>query len=84
MSQKENIKQYLLTGKTLTPLECLEKGWGMRLGARIFDLRAEGYMIENIGADDGQYAVYRMIVAPPPMPPAFPERSKAQPQSLFA
>lgn len=60
MSQKEQIKQYLLTGKTLSPLEALQKFGCFRLGARIWDLRHEGYQIENIGADDGQYAVYKM------------------------
>ena len=75
MSQKEQIKQYLLTGKELTPLECLQKGWGMRLGARIWDLRDEGYLIDNVGSDEGNYAVYKMRVRPITLPPAFESKA---------
>jgi len=82
-SQKEQIKQYLLTGKELTPLEALEKFGCFRLGARIWDLRHEGYDIQNIGADEGQWAVYQMKVAAPVLPPAFdPKPEDTQPSLL--
>lgn len=91
MSQKQKILNHLLEGKTLTPLEALQKFGCFRLGARIFDLRAEGYMIDNIGPDEANYAVYQMIISPPhcvfDCPPVLPPAFKPvanKPQSLFA
>ncbi len=78
ISQKEKIKQYLLTGKELTPLEALKMFGCFRLGARVWDLKKEGYKIENIGADEGNYAVYRMKIAAPVLPPAFDPKPATQ------
>lgn len=45
MSQKEKVLKYLQSGKTLTPIQAMN-WWGvMRIGARIWDLRDEGYNI---------------------------------------
>ncbi len=90
-SQKESIKQYLLTGQTLTPLDALHKFGCFRLGARIWDLRHEGYQIENVGSDDGNYAVYRIKLEPEAakqpepvqLPPAFKASPKAEQPKLF-
>ena len=64
MSTKESqvlrIKKWLLSGRTLTPMQALSKFGCFRLGARIYDLRKE-YTIINI-KDDGGYAKYRMAL----------------------
>ena len=49
MTQKEQVLAYLRQGYSLTPLEALEKFGSFRLGAIIFDLKQEGYEIENVG-----------------------------------
>ena len=66
-SQQQNIKDYLLAGHTITPLEALEMFGCFRLGAQIFDLKKKGMPIdmkmkkdENTGK---RYAVYS--IAPP-------------------
>ena len=46
MTQRNNILAYLKSGRSLTPLEALDLFGCLRLGARIWDLRAEGYDIE--------------------------------------
>ena len=47
MTQKDEIKAYLLSGKSLTSLEALYKFGSMRLGARILELKKEGMKIES-------------------------------------
>jgi len=47
MSQKHRILNYLNAGGRLTPLTALRFGMGMRLGARIYDLRRDGYPIQQ-------------------------------------
>jgi len=47
MSQSNDILTYLQSGRSLTPLEALDLFGCMRLGARIWDLKAEGYKIES-------------------------------------
>ncbi len=42
MSQKERVLAFLKKGNTLTPLQALRLFNSLRLGAIIFDLRAEG------------------------------------------
>lgn len=46
-SQKGKILARLKAGKTITPLEALDLCGSLRLGARIFDLKADGYPIEK-------------------------------------
>lgn len=61
-SQKESILNYLQTGKSLSPLEALDKFNCLRLGARISDLRKEGYNIQTTYNKDGKrYAKYILI-----------------------
>jgi hypothetical protein len=46
MSQKDAIREYLESGKALTPIDALNMFGCFRLGARIHDLREEGLNIE--------------------------------------
>lgn len=45
LSQKENILAYLKRGKVITPLEALNLFGCMRLQARIYDIKEDGYNI---------------------------------------
>ena len=66
-TQKQKVKEYLLEGNTLTPVEAYERGWGMRLAAIINTLRSEGLnigtnMIRNrYGTKYGQYYLKRTV-----------------------
>tara|TARA_R100000655_G_scaffold95706_1_gene137805 strand:+ start:600 stop:794 length:195 start_codon:yes stop_codon:yes gene_type:complete len=60
ITQKDLVIHWLMKGKTLTPLEALENGMGMRLSAIIHTLRHEHEMnIENVGKE--HYAEYRLV-----------------------
>lgn len=56
MNQSEMILEHLQSGKTITPLESLELFGCFRLGARIFDLKKQGYSIltEPFDLPDGK------------------------------
>lgn len=63
LSQGELILNHLKTGRPLTPLEALEKFGCFRLGARIWDLKREGYDIQTDLVDVGngkRVASYQM------------------------
>lgn len=47
MSQSQSILNYLLQGKSITPLEAFDLFKCLRLGARIWDLKQQGYKIEE-------------------------------------
>lgn len=53
MSQKQQVANYLQSGKSLTPIQALSKFGTLRLAAIIFNLKAEGLKIKtdllNIG-----------------------------------
>jgi len=53
MSQKQQVANYLQSGKSLTPIQALTKFNTLRLAAIIFKLKAEGLKIKtelmNIG-----------------------------------
>lgn len=53
MTQSDMILNALLAGETLTPLDALKRFGVFRLGARIFDLRRDGYSIEKTLIDVG-------------------------------
>ena len=61
-SQMQAIKEWLLSGKTLTPLEALENFGCFRLSAHIFNLKKEGLDIDNLKLVDERtgkrYATY--------------------------
>ena len=60
-SQKQLILDYLLEGNEITPMDALNKFGCFRLGARIADLRDEGYDIKTrIAKADKRYAIYRL------------------------
>jgi len=46
-SQNKAIRRHLESGSSITPLEALHQYGCFRLGARIFDLRAQGLEIET-------------------------------------
>lgn len=45
-TQKANVRAWLLDGRSITPLEALNKFGSLRLSAIIFRLREEGLPIE--------------------------------------
>ena len=59
MSHKEEVLKYLQSGKKLTPLEALNFFGCFRLGARICELRQNGYEIIN-ESKNGSFAVYSL------------------------
>lgn len=64
MGQEDAILKYLQAGHSLTPLEALRMFGSMRLGARIFELKAAGHKIESEPFKDENgkhYARYYMI-----------------------
>lgn len=46
-SQIELIKQHLEKGYSITPIEALEQYGCFRLGARIYDLKKDGFSIRT-------------------------------------
>lgn len=62
-SQKQQILDYLLEGNEITPMDALNKFGCFRLGARIADLKKDGYDIKTrIAKGDKNYAIYRLEV----------------------
>lgn len=64
-SQNDRIYDHLASGKSITPLEALRLYGCMRLGARIWDLRQQGFVIvsELVKVEGGAHvASYRMEV----------------------
>lgn len=61
-SQKVRILNYLQEGKSITPIEALQKFDCFRLGARIADLRKEGFDIKTTILSKGvkRYASYSL------------------------
>jgi hypothetical protein len=54
MTQNEMILEHLRGGKSITPLEALDKFGSFRLGARIYDLRQSGHVISTTYIDAGE------------------------------
>lgn len=46
-SQCANILQHLQNGKSINPLQALNQFECFRLGARIYDLKQDGYLIDS-------------------------------------
>lgn len=65
-TQSQRIKEHLLKGKTLTPLQALNKFGCFRLSARIYDLKDElwdlGYVITSVleTKNDKTFAKYSL------------------------
>lgn len=47
MAQTVDILKYLIEGNSITPLEALQKFGCFRLGARIWDLKKLGFLIDS-------------------------------------
>jgi hypothetical protein len=47
MTQNDQIEMALRNGEAITPLDALRRFGSLRLGARIYDLRAKGVPIEK-------------------------------------
>ena len=63
-SQNYEILEYLMQENSITPLLALEKFGCFRLGARIWDLKHQGYDIrsELVRGDNGKhFASYHLI-----------------------
>ncbi|MGJ7024981.1 helix-turn-helix domain-containing protein [Petrimonas sulfuriphila] len=62
-SQTIQIKEHLLSGKSITPIEALNRYGCFRLGARIFDLKRDGLNIKTEMVERGgkRFAEYRLI-----------------------
>ena len=68
MKQTERILQYMRDFGSITQLEAIRDISCMRLGARIFDLKRDGYEIKkemetskNRYGEDTSYARYRLV-----------------------
>lgn len=61
-SQCDEILKHLQSGRALTPLEALERFGCFRLGARIYDLKKQGYDIRTdmIQKNGKQFASYSL------------------------
>jgi hypothetical protein len=53
MTQSEMILEALQRGEILTPLDALKRFGCFRLGARVYDLRCEGHLIDKRLIDVG-------------------------------
>jgi len=62
MTQTQRILIYLKTGKSLTPIEALQKFGCFRLAARISDLRSQGHTIwtNYVQKDKKIFAAYKL------------------------
>ena len=63
MTQNQQIKSYLEKGKTITPIQALNKFGCFRLAARISDLRNDGLNIATkiVTKEGKSYASYRLV-----------------------
>lgn len=62
MTQNEQLRKWLKSGKTISPLQALNKFGIFRLSARISDLKNEGMRIETkmIYEHPIKYAQYKL------------------------
>src|ERR1700674_1616299 len=79
-TQKDRILNRLRTGDWLSVVEATKEMFILRLGARIFDLRAEGHNIIERKVAGRSYSEYKLLgPLVPPLPPAFePKESMRQ------
>lgn len=61
-SQCDDILRHLRSGRSITPLEALEKYGCFRLGGRIYDLKRQGHNIvtEMVTKNGKRFASYRL------------------------
>lgn len=86
MSQKQAILEYLLSGKSITPLEALDLFKCFRLGARIWDLKKDGHDIQSEMIFDERngkhYEKYWITPEPQPSPEPVIIKENLQPELL--
>lgn len=68
MTQAERVLKYMRDFGSITQLEAMQDLGCMRLGARVYDLKREGYAIKketetskNRYGEDTSYARYRLV-----------------------
>lgn len=63
MTQTDQIRAHLLSGRDITPLEALDQYGCFRLAARVSDIREEGHDIQTIIEERNgkRYARYRLV-----------------------
>jgi len=63
MTQTEQIRAHLVSGRDITPLEALDRYGCFRLAARVSDLRATGLDVQTITEEYNgkRYARYRLV-----------------------
>lgn len=75
MTQNEMILGHMLEGKSITALDALNLYGCMRLGARVYDLKRDGYPIESrmitVGPNDKRVSVYWMDLNKLPTHPIY-------------
>ena len=61
-SQCDDILRHLQSGRSITPLEALEKYGCFRLGGRIYDLKQRGHNIvtDMVTKNGKRFASYRL------------------------
>ena len=60
ITKKDKVLAHLMNGKSITPMEALTEYGSFRLGAIIFDLRAEGHKIDTEIAKGTGHAIYTL------------------------
>ena len=62
-TQNQLIRQHLESGKTITPLEALNRYDCLRLGARIYELKRDGLHIKTERKTNGKkwFAEYSLL-----------------------
>lgn len=62
MTQAQEILAHMQAGKSITPLEALRLYGCMRLGARVWELKADGWKIKTtmVGKGKKHFASYRL------------------------
>lgn len=55
-SQTDRILEYMLQGHAITPIDALNRFGSFRLGARIAEIKAKGYLVysEFVTGDNGK------------------------------
>jgi hypothetical protein len=63
MTQTEQIRAHLVSGRDITPLEALDRYGCFRLAARVSDLRATGLDVQTVTEECNgkRYARYRLV-----------------------
>ncbi len=59
-TKKDKVLAHLMNGQSITPMEALTEYGSFRLGAIIFDLRAEGHKINTEIAKGSGHAIYTL------------------------